>query len=142
MSPLCVHVCSVYLSCPTLSDLMDCSPPGFSVHGIFHARILEWVAVSFSRDPCQPRDRTCISGISSIGRQILYHCAPCFEPASNFKQVYGSTYHSMFSNFVLVFISPGLGISLKKKKNKNTNLFYLLLVYWSAPGLSCGMLDL
>ena len=32
-------------SCPTLSDLMDCSLPGFSVHGIFQARVLEWVPV-------------------------------------------------------------------------------------------------
>ena len=35
-------------SCPTLCNPMDCSPPGFSVHGILQARILEWVAVSFS----------------------------------------------------------------------------------------------
>ena len=36
-------------SCPTLCDPMDCSLPGFSVHGIFLARVLEWVAISFSR---------------------------------------------------------------------------------------------
>ena len=35
-------------SCPTLSDPMNCSPPGSSVHGIFQARVLEWVAISFS----------------------------------------------------------------------------------------------
>ena len=34
-------------SCPTLSDPMDCSLPGFSVHGIFQARVLEWVAIAF-----------------------------------------------------------------------------------------------
>ena len=34
--------------CPTLSDPMDCSPPGPSVHGIFQARVLEWVAIAFS----------------------------------------------------------------------------------------------
>ena len=34
-------------SCPTLSDLMDCSPPGSSVHGIFQARVLEWGAIAF-----------------------------------------------------------------------------------------------
>ena len=34
--------------CPTLSDLMDCSPPGSSVHGIFQARVLEWLAIAFS----------------------------------------------------------------------------------------------
>ena len=35
-------------SCPTLCDPMDCSLPGFSVHGIFQVRILEWVAIAFS----------------------------------------------------------------------------------------------
>ena len=35
--------------CPTLCDPMDCSLPGFCVHGIFQARVLEWVAISFSR---------------------------------------------------------------------------------------------
>ena len=37
------------LWCPTLLDLMDCSLPGCSVHGIFQARILEWVAILFSK---------------------------------------------------------------------------------------------
>ena len=41
-------------SCPTLCDRMDCSLPGFSVHGIFQARVLEWVAISFSRDLPDP----------------------------------------------------------------------------------------
>ena len=35
-------------SCPTLSDPMDCSPPVFSIHGIFQARVLEWGAIAFS----------------------------------------------------------------------------------------------
>ena len=35
-------------SCPTLSDPMDCSPPGSSLHGIFQARVLEWGAIAFS----------------------------------------------------------------------------------------------
>ena len=41
--------CSVPKSSPTLFDCMDCSPSGFSVHGVFQARTLEWVAISFSR---------------------------------------------------------------------------------------------
>ena len=48
-------------SCPTLCDPMDSSLPGFTVHGIFQARILEWAAVSFSRESSQPRDRTRVS---------------------------------------------------------------------------------
>ena len=47
--------------CPTLSDPMDCSPPGFSVHEIFQAGILEWDAISFSRGSSQPRDQTRVS---------------------------------------------------------------------------------
>ena len=50
-------------SCPTLCDPMDCSPPGSSIHGILQARILEWVAISFSRGTSQPRDRTWVSCI-------------------------------------------------------------------------------
>ena len=47
---------------------MDCSPTDFSVYGIFHASILEWVSISFSRGPSRPKDRT---RISCIGRGIL-----------------------------------------------------------------------
>ena len=47
--------------CPTLCDPMDCSPPGPSVPGIFQARVLEWVAISFSRRSSQPRDQTQVS---------------------------------------------------------------------------------
>ena len=49
---------------------MDCSPPGSSVHGVSQARILEWVATSFSRGSPRPRDWT---QVSYTGRQILYH---------------------------------------------------------------------
>ena len=52
---------------------MDCSPPGFSVHEILWARILEWVAISFSRGSSRPRDQIWVSYISCLGRQVLYH---------------------------------------------------------------------
>ena len=45
---VCVCVCVCVQLCLTLCDSMDCSPPGCSVHGIFQARILEWVAIPFS----------------------------------------------------------------------------------------------
>ena len=48
-------------SCLTLCDPMDCSPPGSSVQGILQERILEWVAISFSRGSSWPRDQTCVS---------------------------------------------------------------------------------
>ena len=52
---VCVCVCSITLSCPRLCDPMDCSPPGSSACGIFQARILEWVAIPFSRGSSPPR---------------------------------------------------------------------------------------
>ena len=51
-------------SCPTLCDPVDCSPPGSSIHGILQARILEWVAISFSRGSSRPRDRSQVSRIA------------------------------------------------------------------------------
>ena len=54
-------LCLVTQSYPTLCDPMDCSPAGSSVHGILQARILEWVAISFSRASSQTRDRTRLS---------------------------------------------------------------------------------
>ena len=53
-------------SCLTLCDLMDCSLPGSSVHGIFQARILEWGAISFSRGTSRPRDQTRVSHIVGL----------------------------------------------------------------------------
>ena len=60
-------------SCLTLCDPMDHSLPGSSVHGIFQARILEWVTISSSRGSSQPRDQTCISYASCVDRWVLYH---------------------------------------------------------------------
>ena len=51
-------------SCPTFCDPMDCSLPGSSIHGIFQARVLEWVAVSFSRGSSWLRDWTRVSRIA------------------------------------------------------------------------------
>ena len=62
----------VFQLCPALCNPMDSSLPGFSVHGILQARILEWVAIPFSRGSSWPRDRTLVS---CIGRRVLYHWA-------------------------------------------------------------------
>ena len=48
--PSPMHESEVTQSCPILSDPMDCSPPGSSVHGIFQAKVLEWVAIAFSKN--------------------------------------------------------------------------------------------
>ena len=69
-----MHACVV--SCFRLCDPLDCSPPGFSVHGILQARILERFAISSSKGSYWCRDRTPISCYpcnSCIGQRILYH---------------------------------------------------------------------
>ena len=66
----CMHA----QSRPTLCNPMDCSLPGSSLHGIFQARILEWVAISSSRGSSLSKDRTHVSCISCIGRWVLYYC--------------------------------------------------------------------
>ena len=58
---MCVLVAQ---SCLSLCDPMYCSPTGFSVHGILQARILEWVAIPFSRGSSWPRDQTLVSCIA------------------------------------------------------------------------------
>ena len=74
-----MHTYLVARSCTTVCDPMDCSPSGSSVHGIFHARILEWVAIASSRGSPWPRGWTqnisCISCITS-----LYDCATWEAP--------------------------------------------------------------
>ena len=64
---------AIAFSDPTLCDPMNYSPPGSSVNGILQARVLKWVSTPFSRGSSQPRDQTCVSSISCIGRQVLYH---------------------------------------------------------------------
>ena len=56
-------------SCPTLSDPMDCSPPGSSIHGIFQARVLEWGAIAFSACP-----RVILFYTKELYSFILNHC--------------------------------------------------------------------
>ena len=52
------------MSCPTLCDPLDCNLPGSSIHGIFQARILEWVPVPFSRGSSQFKDQTQVSHVA------------------------------------------------------------------------------
>ena len=60
-------------SCLTLCNPMDCRPPGPSVHGISQARILEWVAIHFSRGSSWPRDQTQVSRLSNWAHTLRAH---------------------------------------------------------------------
>ena len=64
--------CFVAKLCSALCDFMDCDPPGSSVQGTSQTRIPEKIAISFSRGPSWPRDRTCVS---CTGRKVLYYRA-------------------------------------------------------------------
>ena len=70
-------------SCPILCDPMDYSPPGSSAQGIFQAKILERVAISYSEDCLNPgiEPTSLVSHISCTGKQIIYHLAPPGEKA-------------------------------------------------------------
>ena len=63
------------LLCPTLCNPMDCSPPGSPVHGIFQARVLEWIAIS-SSSSSQPRDQTHVSPNSCIAGEFFTTVPP------------------------------------------------------------------
>ena len=75
-----VHVYSVTQSCLTLCDPMDWGLAGSSVHGNFQTKTLEQVAISYSRGSSGLRDRTQVSWVSCIDRQILYHRATWEAP--------------------------------------------------------------
>ena len=78
--PECLHA-KLFQSCLTLYNPTDCSPPGSSVHGILHARILEWKAMSSSRGSSLLRDQTLVSGISCIGKWCSLPLAPSEKPS-------------------------------------------------------------
>ena len=72
---VCVCVCVCDLVVSTLCDPVDCRLSGSSLHGIFQARILKWVAISYFRGSLRPRNQTHVSGIAYIGRWVLYYCS-------------------------------------------------------------------
>ena len=84
------RLCMPTQSYLTLWDPTDCSPPGSSDQEVIQARILEWVAISSSRESSQSRDRT---HILCIGRRILYHSA-MWEANTTWKRYYLSHHPS------------------------------------------------
>ena len=81
---------------------MGCGPPGSSIHGILQARILKWVAISFSRGSSWPRDQTRLSCIFCIGRWVLYHQSHLGSPHCYFSSIQSLSH-------VRLFATHGLG---------------------------------
>ena len=130
--------CLVTKSCQTLCDPMDCSLPGSYVHGISHARILEWVAISFSRVSPQPKLWTQVSYIAGkfctiwATREALIN----FIHNNNFR-----------FNFWLIQILKGPDIKFKEMMLKLSFIFsfwetqcwdFLLQCKWISNPVSCS----
>ena len=99
-----MYVCICVQSCPTLCYPIDRSLPGSSIHGIFQAWILEWVAISFSRGSSWPRDQTHISYASFIGRWVLYNYRHLGNILYSITQFHFSYYFSFWPwNYYLTF---------------------------------------
>ena len=120
-------VCSIAQLCPTLCDPMDCSLPGSSgrlpawkatVHGVFPARILEWVDISSFRGSSCSRDWTCIS---SIGRQVLYYWAT-WEALKRWinkcSYIFVVSWEGTHKSFYCPFVSFILSITTTRSKNR------------------------
>ena len=108
--PLCAQ------SRSTLGDPMDCSPPGSSVHRIFQARILEWVAISSSRGSSQLTDQACVSCSSCLGRQILYHLCHLGNPNLHRDSHTITNCNPSFFKYLLPFIGNLLVLKANKVK--------------------------
>ena len=87
----------------TLCDPMDCSPSGFSVHGIFQARILEWFAISFSRGSSPPRIWTWVSCIA--GRFFnRWAIGEIFTVSHSILYIFLSKYYNLSLAYILFII--------------------------------------
>ena len=121
----------------TLCDPIDCSSPGSSVHGPWDspARILEWVAIPFSRGPSQPRSRTCVSyphllhwqvGSSPLappGKPVL-----CIVACICSSQIPNLSLHPRLPPSVTVFFFP-MSVSLLLFLNKFMCIFFVVIAY-------------
>ena len=108
-------------SCPTLCDPMDCSLPGSSVHGIFQARVLEWVAISFSRWSSWPRDWTWVSRIA--GRRFTIWAD---YQSSKVLLDYRASAHSTWATDTLIIYVLVLVIKCNQPPVFNCSLHWIL----------------
>ena len=114
--------------CPTLCNPMDCSLPGSSIHEILQTRILEWVAISFSRGSSQPRDWTGVSGIAGrfftvwATRKALISYTPIQNKKLNKQNKVG--------------LQLQLLPILSSKLNPPHSIFHFLKLTWSSASTS------
>ena len=128
---LVLRCCFIVKPYPTLCDSLDSSPPGCSVHGISQARILDWVAISSSKESSQTGDLT---HVSCICRCILYNCTANTVIVPKFCLF-------LFCNFLSYSIISHRPAS-NHKSNEEFTVFMAVqqvmvcLYYWHFDGLS------
>ena len=88
--------------CMCVCDPMDCSPPGSSVHGIFHTKKLEWIAISYSRRFSLPKDKTVSCAFSALAG-VFFNTAPPISILMSLTLIltayYLSPYNVTYSHF-------------------------------------------
>ena len=130
-----------------LCDFMDYRPPDFSVHGIFQSRILEWIAIPFSRGYSWPSDWTHISCVSWVGRWTLYHGITWETPEMGdfFFKCYQSICWSLRIHMLLPYFPAPLllnrkwcvsqlGWNIEKSVCSSPGLFQFIFSCCSKPG--------
>ena len=126
---VCVCICLVIQSCPTLCDCMDCRRPGFSVHRILQARMLEWVAMPFSKGYSQSRDQTQVSRIyikvPRYLRRKTEFLSSSYEDSSARSMVLNSTCIKLYEPGGIVETGSPVGLP-------NLHGFFRL-AWWSQP---------
>ena len=156
---VCVCVCVCVRAHRVMSDSfeipLDCCPPGFSIQGIFQARILEWAAISSSRGSFLGRDRTSVSCISCIGRQILAHWATRETPtveSTSFEIIYKylatarnnrGIMPSYTNPFTLPFVLPTdifLGLTNQTNKTRTFLVVQWLRIHLAVQGIQVQFL--
>ena len=119
--------------CLTLCNPMDGSPPCYSVHGILQARILEWVAIPFSRGSSQPRDRT---HVSCLAGRFFTTEPPGRHPTMLYLKIF------FFFFFIYAYLTAFSFFLLSHPFKKIYYILILLFIYLAVLGLSCAMWDL
>ena len=125
--------------CLTLCHSMDHSLPGSSVHGILHARVLEWVAMSSYRGSSWPRSRT-MSLVSCIGRWVLYHQCHLGSPGGksggkdklrNWEWHIQTTIHKITNKDLLYSTGNSTQCSVMTYVRKESKEWYVFMYNWA-----------
>ena len=114
-----LYVCGQ--SYPTLCGPRDCSLPGSSVHGIFQARMLEWVATSYSRRSAQPRHWACSLVLPALAAEFL----PLVPPGKHIY-IYSHIYLYLSVSYIFAFSYCSWG-----SQGKNTEVVCHFLLEWT-----------